>query len=171
MTTELSTTLATQINTTHSECCGADGAIRDAVLTKANKARECGLFLIEAKEQCGHGKWEAWARSNLSFSLETAALYVRFSKANPNPITELQQGVDSLKDALITSGALSAPSRATIQQRSPLTFVSRITGEVMELMGMLNAKAEKEPVDQWPDEDRQAVKAQLEPAVRFHAML
>lgn len=161
MNTELTTSLVTQIKQAHNACCAADHPIREALIEKANRARECGIYLIEAKAQCGHGRWMEWVNLNLGLSMEMVSRYIRFANCYPNPITALPECVDSLKDAMIASGALVAPAR-TEQQRSQLGFLTRFTDAAMRFTGLLTGQIEKQSLDDWPDSEVEGAIAEIE---------
>lgn len=124
MQQQLESSLVAQIHQAHAECIACDTDIRAVILAKINKARECGLYLEDAKDKAGHGNWERWVATNLRFSIDTAKLYMRFAKANREPVTDLKDGVNSLKDAMIASGALTAPAghRSGQQLHEPNLF-------------------------------------------------
>lgn len=167
MNIELTTSLASQINRAHIACCEADGPVREALIAKANAARECGLYLIEAKEQVGHGKWMEWANSNLGFSLEIAHRYMRFARAYPQPIESLPEGVGSVKAALIASGALEAPSRDGQQTRHELGFNATLTSLMMGFRRNVLAR----PLEQWAEEEKQTAIQELKPFAEWYEQL
>ncbi len=159
-------TIAASINKAHSECMAADGDIRDVILGKINKARECGEFLLDAKERIGHGKWLNWVTANLAFSEDTAARYMRFAKANTAPVRNLEEGVKSLKDAMIASGALPAKTHESqnLHANESNFFIS--AGKQLMAFGSLWDKQEKHhPVSQWAQETAEAFVAQMEPVI------
>ena len=166
---ELSTTLVIAINDAHALSQGSDQIIRDAIIEKCNRVRACGLLLMEAKASIGHGNFSNWIRDNLTFSCETAQLYMRYARANPQPIAELQDGILCLRDALVASGALSSSGHES-QNRSTLTWLDHFTSVAMKLTGFINGQIEKSGGDvaAWPDEQRQAAKRQLQPIVDLY---
>jgi len=173
MTEELARTFWQSINSAHADCMLLDVGIRDAIIAKVNKARTCGILLIEAKASVGHGRWEEFIREKLVFSSETAGIYMRFARANPQPITELPDGIGCLKDALIASGALAAPQGHTSQNRSALTWLDHFTSDAMRLIGRVNGQIEKSggDIEAWPEEQRNAAKSQLQPIVDVYNRL
>lgn len=166
------TSLAKAINQTHADCLASDTQIEEAVLRKINKARECGLFLIEAKQLAGHSRWATWVREHLTFSIDTAKLYIRFAKANREPVTDLVAGINSLKDAMIACGALAAPNGHGEQNRSTSTFLDRFSDMTQRVYALFNGRLEKEgDVSTWSEAERRAAKAQLEPLVKVYQQL
>ena len=172
MTADLSTSLAETINQSHADCMACDEDIRTVVLHKVNKARECGLYLIEAKASAGHGQWARWVAGNLRFGDDTALAYMRFARANPEEIRELKHGVGSLTDAMYARGALAEPHRVGQQQRITSTWLDRWSSGAQTLYGLYNAAREKiGDVTTWPAAEREAMKAQIEPLVRVYEQL
>ncbi len=172
MTDELSLSLAQSINEAHVRCQLSDHPIRDAILEKCNHVRACGLLLMEAKESIGHGGFENWVREKLKFSNETARLYMRYARANRQPITDLVEGISHLRDALVASGALSLSGHSS-QNRSSLTILDHLTSHAMKLMGLLNGIIEKsgDAVEDWPSEQKEVTRKQLEPIVNVYNRL
>jgi len=172
MNAELSTSLADTINRLHAECTGVDVRLEELLLLKINKAREVGIMLMEAKSQIPHGAFIGWVDKNIRFSRDQAALFMRFAKANVSPVIHLAEGIASLKDAMIACGALSVPAGHGEQQRSALTFLDRISIGAQKVIEMIMAKKEKQgDVTTWPEDEREAAKAQLKPLVEFYQKL
>lgn len=170
---ELTTTLATTINQAHADCMSCDQDLQDVVLRKCNKARECGLYLIEAKQAVGHGKWMDWMKENLTFSHDMASGYVRFAKANIAELRNLDEGVKSLYDAMIASGALEAPTGHGQQIATSSTWLDKATNIAQRICEAVNARIEKtgQQVEQWPADERLAFKNYLTPIVSIYERL
>lgn len=83
---ELVDTVAETVNKLHEE---AKSSAVDAV----KKAVECGEVLIEQKLSLKHGEWGDWISENLSFSEQTARLYIKAAKSAKDglPFTSLRQ--------------------------------------------------------------------------------
>lgn len=169
MTSELSVTLAAEINTAHAACLAADEPIKQAIIDKCNAVRKCGILLQEVKAAVGHGAFGRWIADNLTFSYDTAALYMRFARANVEPIQDLPSGIGCLRDALVASGALS-PGERGLENRSSLTWLDHFTGLGMKLMSLVNGQIEKSggDIQAWPEEQRLAAKKQLQPFVDLY---
>jgi hypothetical protein len=58
-------------------------------------ARECGSYLIEAKELCGHGNWLSWLSDNFEGSHRTANRYMTIAR-NWREITAKSDTVSDL---------------------------------------------------------------------------
>lgn len=72
-----------RINELHQKAESLAKQAKDMAQETISVALECGRLLIEEKKQVGHGNWEQWCESNLSFSIETAQRYMRLHrKAN-----------------------------------------------------------------------------------------
>jgi hypothetical protein len=86
-------TVATSINNLHKE-------IRGHAHSMVDLAIEAGGLLLEEKKRLGHGNWLPWIRTNLVFSQETAAIYIRFYKhrdeLNLQRVTNLRDGIKLL---------------------------------------------------------------------------
>jgi hypothetical protein len=71
--TELSKTLASQINTAHRTAC-----------QYAHKAMEysaeCGRLLLKAKELVGHGEWLSWLEDNTEVGQRQCQKYMRLAE-------------------------------------------------------------------------------------------
>lgn len=181
MSSELSTTLAEQINLVHAQCLECDTTLAEVVLLKCNKARECGELLRKYKKDCAHGEWgmlfaSDHGRSNekalFHFTAETARTYVRFAVANPTPLTTLAAGVRSLWDAMIACGALAAPAGHGEQSRTTLTLLDRFDLGVGKVRELFVGTVEKVgAVDTWPQDQRTALKQRLKPVMEIYEML
>lgn len=68
---------AAEINRLHRECC-------EGMRTTLEKAIEIGKRLAAQKKECGHGKWEAWVKANLTFSVSLAWRYMRCHENRAN---------------------------------------------------------------------------------------
>lgn len=175
MNTELATSLTNAINAAHSECVNLDDHIRDLLLAKVNKARQCGLLLMEFKEHCGHGSFAKRFSDErtFAFTLRCAQNYMAFARANPDEITNLADGIGSLYDAMIASGAIAPPLGHASQSRSSLSWIDRFGSAVMRAFGYFNGQIEKleTSVETLPPDDKRALKDRLQPLVDIHAKL
>ena len=161
---ELSTTLATTINGIHSECLTIDNQLEMIVLQKINLVRECGIMLIEAKAQATHGQWLPWIKDNLTMSEDTAQLYMRFAKANPEPVRYLADGIKTVKDAMVACGTLSPAVGHGQQTASTKTMLDRWTAQSMSLREIYRGEVEKVgELSTWSVEKVDAMKAALQP--------
>ena len=161
---DLSLTLATTINEMHSECMTVDNQLTLIVLQKINLVRECGVMLIEAKAQATHGQWLPWIKENLTMSEDTAQLYMRFAKANPEPVRYLADGIKTVKDAMVACGTLSPAVGHGQQTASTKTTLDRWTAQAMSLRELFRGEVEKVgELSTWSVEKVDAMKAVLEP--------
>jgi len=161
---ELSLTLATTINTLHSECLNIDDKLEMIVLQKINKVRECGVMLSEAKAQVAHGQWIGWIKVNLTMSEDTAQLYMRFAKANTEPVRYLAEGIKTVKDAMVACGSLVPAVGHGQQVASTKTMLDRWTAQAMSLRELYRGEVEKVgELSTWSVEKVDALKAVLEP--------
>ena len=161
---ELSQTLATTINTLHSECMNIDDKLEMIVLQKINKVRECGVMLTEAKAQVAHGQWIGWIKVNLTMSEDTAQLYMRFSRANAEPVRYLADGIKTVKDAMVACGSLVPASGHGQQTASTKTTLDRWVAQSMSLRELYRSEVEKVgELSTWSVEKVDAMKAALQP--------
>jgi len=161
---ELSLTLATTINEMHSECMTVDNQLTMIVLQKINLVRECGIMLIEAKAQATHGQWLPWIKENLTMSEDTAQLYMRFAKANTEPVRYLADGIKTVKDAMVACGSIVPASGHGQQTASTKTTLDRWTAQAMSLRELYRGEVEKVgELSTWSVEKVDAMKAVLEP--------
>ncbi len=175
MKQEIQQSLIGKINETHSECLACDTDIREVILRKVNKARECGIYLQELKESTPHGQWNALFASAsgkpnenpaFHFTAETARQYVRFAGANKEPVTELTDGIRSVKDAMIASGALPAKSHGDQNLHADESNFWVNAGRQLQAFSTLWNKQEKHhPVTEWTPETAENFVAQMEPVI------
>lgn len=71
------TELVDQIGHWHQIATGFANDTQTNAARAITAARNCGQYLLAAKEQVGHGKWEDWLRTNVPFSQWTACKYIR----------------------------------------------------------------------------------------------
>lgn len=161
---ELSQTLATTINTLHSECLNIDDKLEMIVLQKINKVRECGVMLTEAKAQVAHGQWIGWIKVNLTMSEDTAQLYMRFARANAEPVRYLADGIKTVKDAMVACGSLVPASGHGQQTASTKTTLDKWTAQAMSLREIYRGEVEKVgDLSTWSVEKVDAMKSALQP--------
>ena len=161
---ELSQTLATTINTLHSECLNIDDKLEMIVLQKINKVRECGVMLSEAKAQVAHGQWIGWIKVNLTMSEDTAQLYMRFARANAEPVRYLADGIKTVKDAMVACGSLVPASGHGQQTASTKTTLDKWVAQSMSLRELYRAEVEKVgELSTWSVEKVDAMKSALQP--------
>ena len=163
-TSELSLSFADTINSLHSECMIMDNQLEYIVLQKINKVRECGVMLTEAKAQVAHGQWIGWIKVNLTMSEDTAQLYMRFAKANAEPVRYLADGIKTVKDAMVACGSLVPASGHGQQTASTKTTLDRWTAQAMSIRELWRGEVEKVgELSTWSVEKVDAMKAALQP--------
>jgi len=169
---ELSLTLATTINEMHSECMTVDNQLTMIVLQKINLVRECGVMLIEAKAQATHGQWLPWIKENLTMSEDTAQLYMRFAKANAEPVRHLADGIKTVKDAMVACGSLVPASGHGQQTASTKTTLDRWTAQAMSLRELYRGEVEKVgDVTTWSEKQIHAMREAIEPIAMIYEAL
>jgi hypothetical protein len=166
--------LIEKINDRHAQCLATTENIKLAVLRMVNTARECGFWLRKLKEQTPHGKWEglfsnrgAKSETRFTFTYETARNYIRFAAENPAEITHLAKGVRSLKDAMIASGALPAPSFPQQQLRMiESSFIPAATKKLMDFLILWEKQMSLRPVQQWTQDLAIQFVNEMQPVLR-----
>jgi len=114
------TTLARQIRAAHAR---GQAAEKDAL----QAYRAAGEWLLEAKAQVGHGKYEAWVADHCGFSKSTAEVYTRLARwcaANPQRAVHLKNLREWL--AFIRGADIAGPPYTCTPARTrwPLGFAS-----------------------------------------------
>ena len=169
---ELSLTLATTINSIHSECMTIDNQLEMIVLQKINKVRECGVMLIEAKSQVAHGQWIGWVKVNLTMSEKTAQLYMRFANANSQPVKHLADGIKTVRDAMVACGSLTPALGHGQQTASTKTTLDRWTAQAMSLRELYRGEVEKVgDVTTWSEKQIHAMREAIEPIAMIYDAL
>ena len=107
--------LATKINNAHRQA-------REAAKVSLQRAIEVGEYLIEAKEQVGHGDWLAWLTDNVAFSDRSAQAYMQCARHKDEINTKTAAAADlTLREGLET---ISFEGRRTRDLFPILAFVS-----------------------------------------------
>lgn len=158
------------INKGHAECLACDDSVKDVVLNKVKIAREVGERLQQVKADLPHGRWLSWIRDNLTFSQDTARLYIRFFEANREPVTDLDKGIDSLKDAMIACGALSSPTHGK-QTATNLSWVDKFILKLGSVRESFKTRTERVPLEKWTPKERENAKNYLQPLVVIYEQL
>lgn len=183
MTAELTTSLIERINVAHHLCMAADQHVRDVIMTKLNRARECGILLSTLREATEHGKWQTLfddvskGQTGLAFRFhhETARLYMRFAQAHPDEWTAAEinsHTFGSLKAAMIATGAIPSPEgNRGGGQLTGGDWLTAFTREMMAATATIVKAAETVPVENWPEDRRDLVKRELKPLVDLYARL
>lgn len=136
---------------------GALEAIKSAIL--------CGLALNDAKRAVGFGQWEGWfAQHCPHISIETARRWMRLAKQSH--VTELTTAA-GLRQAYIAAGILppggSSESSPATKAIGPETIV--------RWSEWFQKKFPVQSVGDWADEERQRLKAALQPVVDLYHQL
>jgi hypothetical protein len=86
--------LAVRINREHEATEIAVHAAQAAAHSAVTHAVNVGCLLLEAKEQVGHGSWEAWVKAHIAFSPRTAQVYMRIADAVAGGVLDPQHAAD-----------------------------------------------------------------------------
>lgn len=167
MTEELSTSIESQIIESHRRVVSGSKRTIEAVLETVNAARECGIHIIMLCEQERRSVAQLFNKSVTSyrfeFGYETAHIYRRFAQSNPEPITHLLDGINSLKDALVASGSLKVGNREHQMAHSgnPVSFIIQLAGRFQSQWKKCNGQ---EFIDKLSPEGREQAIQQIKPA-------
>jgi len=153
-----------RINSLHDESCD-DSALNEALVRKVNKCRDCGVELIALSKKMRGGFKAAFSQKGnqlpFRFSYETAKIYMRIAKANPNPISSLPDAVRCLKDAWIASGGLPAPQGHGHQALHTFDFIGGINKKIFSLRTLWGNEVKKIPLEQWDEDRKEAAREEL----------
>src|SRR5690349_20603178 len=100
-------TLAHQANAEHR---AGEGVTRKGL----EHFRRAGEALLEAKAQCGHGRWLSWLKDNVQFSRPTAWKYMRLAKAWDEGKLEPSYNLTDALRVLIDLGARPEVERSGV---------------------------------------------------------
>jgi hypothetical protein len=169
MKQELEITLIEQIKRTFTEANDLAKAASDKGREAIMKARECGQYLIEAKQAVGHGKWLEWlANSSHGWNLdhETARRWMKLALI---PIEQLDQAL-SLRQAYIAAGIIPEAQGNTGKVAASSGGDSWLNA-ILGVTERINKLREASPVDEWPETQRMTMKEKLRPLVEFYEAL
>lgn len=127
------------------------------------KARECGQYLIEARENAPHKKLKPWLMSHVTFmNYETACRWVRLAET---PLEELENSL-SVRQAYIAAGILPESKNTTsgATNRDPdgtnwIGVLDRLTISVEKIF-------DSRPVSTWQESERNMFIERARPMVR-----
>ena len=96
----------------------------------------CGALLEKAKKEVGHGKWDAWCKSNLVFSRGQAAKYMKVA-SNPEVLNRAPTHVLSGVEPALTfirkekaGQAGQAGQNGTSKKDKAANFQKSIVGQI-----------------------------------------
>lgn len=177
--------VAFKINECHSEFVALGRRNAESIVAQINKAREIGLLLKAEQERLRELRkdgasippWKKCFAENgatdcpFLFSHSTAKNYMRVSDLLADPIETLPEGVRVLTDIFRMSDALPAPEREEGQTAHDPGFFGRSVKQVNGFLALLGKWKESEPVDNWSPQQREDMKAQLQPVMEFYQSL
>jgi hypothetical protein len=134
--------LAGRINAEHAEALSAARA-------SLNHARNAGLLLLEAKKQCGHGRWLPWIKANVRFSERTVQTYMRVAKRWP----EIEAKAQATADFTIEDGLklLAEPKADDPFLPDSVAWLQTAQDEAERIVGRLRGKLMHYPFVLVPD--------------------
>src|SRR5690349_2314819 len=139
--------LAGRINAEHQQ---AETALRAGL----EHAKNAGGLLLEAKKQCGHGRWLPWLKANVRFSERAAQAYMRVAKWG----AELTAKAQGTADLTIEEGLklLTAPKDVKGIEDILRAFNSGDSNFRIEIPGFVLTPVGAEPIgeptfEQWKE--------------------
>lgn len=133
------------------------------------KARECGQYLKEAKQNVGHGRWLSWlSNSNHGWNIsdETARKWMKLADI---PIEALES-IQSLKQAYLALGILPTNEREPGSQTAHPEG-QRWLSSILKAWENLSVTIERKPIADWPDSQRVTLKEKLRPMAELYQRL
>ena len=167
MNQQLELTIVDNIRRTFNEATALASSAQEKGKAAILKARECGQFLIEARENSPGKKLKAWVIAHVQFiSYDTARRWVLLAEA---PMEQLEQAL-TLRQAYISAGILPEPHREHGSQKSHgeackwISFLDKAWGDLERIK-------ESSPIVSWPSMQRITLKEKLRPLVQLYQTL
>ena len=167
------TDFAEQIRELHREAQAYGRHAYQDLCRAANAALEAGHLLTEQKALLPHGAWTAWHRANVGeISERTVQLYMQlwgeWSRLHPNPqrVADLAGGIPSIRQLLVEYGILRAPEERAAPA-GPQSFLA----PVYKMLSAPSFRGLVANVDRLADDEREMLKASLQPIVELYARL
>jgi hypothetical protein len=161
---EVAETLACQINEAYRAYTGLTSDVLSLGLNIENSRIRLGTLLHTAKTTVGHGKFLQWASENCTgISHRSITTYMGLARAAK--YTEITS-LDGLKDyhKLLIRCGLKEPADGHGPQRlhdyNPFALFTKQVGMTRVV---INSIFERRPIGEWEAEEREQLKAQLEP--------
>ena len=142
----------------------ADKNLREAILSKIEITRQCGMLLSDAAGDLKNGQF---AEATDFLSKDAVQAYIRFAHQNPEPITDLQNALHSIRIALQVSGSLEYPDRHGPQKRHRLNFFSSAESSIQSLAAAWSSFVRQMPLSKWRLETLEGFMATLTPLARI----
>src|SRR6266487_6961470 len=145
-TTELMVSYRSTIGEAHEKALAADKRVRESILSKIELTRQCGLLIADAKGDLREREFAAVTDFLSSNSIKS---YIKFARANAEPITELSQALAAVAAALTLTGALPFPDGHGAQSLRPPNFFSNAITYAQQLGADFKRYCTRKPLDGW----------------------
>lgn len=133
-------------------------------------AVNCGKLLLRVKKLVGHGKWLRWLADNCpEISDSTAQNWMRVA-SNPQVLGNLE-GFNSLKQLYQAVGIMPLPQKANTLSLPVVDIYSTVASNVAKKIQSGCSLLNDVPINEWPQEQRDALKEKLKPAVQLYEQL
>jgi hypothetical protein len=159
-TTDLVASYRAAIAEKHEAGKRADEKLREAILSKSALTRETGELISSAR---GDLKDREFAEATSFLDDAAVRAYLKFARLNPEPVTDLETAIHSIRLALQPSGAIEFPDGHGIQHAHEPNFFSHAIGLIQKLLGIYRHYLRRFPLRRWRDEHLQSLIASLRP--------
>src|SRR5262249_40099915 len=138
----------------------ADEKLREAILSKFETTRQCGMLIADAR-----GDLKDREFTEATDFLDDAAVqaYLKFARLNPEPETDLERAIHLIRLALQPSGALQFPNGHGAQVLHQPNFFSDAIGLIQKLLGIYRHYLRRSPLRRWRSDQLQSLVASLRP--------
>lgn len=172
MDAQLELSLVENIKRSHQEALECANAAIHQGNAAILKARECGQYLLEAKQAVGHGNWQSWFSAHVRnfdspFSQDTAARWMKLADASMEELI----GAQGLRQAYIALGIIPQPQREAGSQQAHGDGARWLTALMKATEHLTKYREEHPDPSQWRETDRITMKERLRPLAELYAQL
>jgi hypothetical protein len=161
--------LAVEINNTYAECCTIAEQTQQVWLFMENQRIRIGTLLRTAKDQVKHGEFMKWVQDNCpDISERTANRCMQVAKEmNYQQINSLD-GLKEYHKVLVRLGLKEPNEGHGPQVLHDFNGFAVFTKTIADTRRKIAEIFEKQPLDEWEDDAKEQLKAQLEPLVKLY---
>jgi hypothetical protein len=160
MSLQVAISYGEQIRQRHEAGQRADSDLRQAMLRKIEITRETGQLIADAKGDLRH---DEFTQATSFLDQRAIKSYLKFARSNPEPISDLERAIISIRAALQPSGALEFPDGHGPQNLHEPNFFSHAIGLIQRLLGIYRHYLRRCPLKCWRSEQLQSLIASLRP--------
>ena len=164
-TTQLMVSYRSTIGEAHEKALAADKRVRESILSKIELTRQCGLQIAAAKGDLREREFAAVTDFLSSNSIKS---YLKFARANAEPITELSQALAAVAAALTLTGALPFPDGHGPQNLHEPNFFSKAVDLIQKLLGLYRHYLQRFPLKDWRPQHVESLAASLRPVAEAY---